>query len=157
MITGAGVSVPSGLRPYRGSGGRWTQEGTSAMAMATASYFFVNQRQAWSWNLARRTEVMHAEPNDAHCAIVELERTLGDRFVLITQNVDRLHLRAGSSPERMIEIHGYLEGMRCMGVVWAWYLCHLSSMVGLKRMRSPMSTWNYSSVPNAVRRHVRTC
>ena len=115
MIPGAGVSVPSGLRPYRGSGGRWTEEGVSAMAMATASYFFANQRRAWSWNLARRTEVMRAEPNDAHGAIVELEQILGDRFMLITQNVDRLHLRAGSSPEAMIEIHGYLEGMRCMG------------------------------------------
>ncbi|MEN8237662.1 MAG: Sir2 family NAD-dependent protein deacetylase [Actinomycetota bacterium] len=115
VITGAGVSVPSGLRPYRGKGGRWTEEGMSAMSMATASYFFANQEQGWAWNLVRRTEVMRAEPNDAHHAIVELDRILGDRFVLVTQNVDRLHLRAGSSPERTVEIHGYLEGMRCTG------------------------------------------
>lgn len=113
VITGAGISVESGLRPYRGSGGRWTDEGVSAMKMATAAYFFRNPQKSWAWSLTRRNEVRAAEPNAAHDAIVELDRILGDRFVLITQNVDRLHLRAGSPPERMIEIHGYLDGMRC--------------------------------------------
>lgn len=113
VITGAGISVESGLRPYRGSGGRWTDEGVSAMKMATAAHFFRHPEKSWAWSLIRRTEVRAAEPNAAHDAIVELDRILGDRFVLITQNVDRLHLRAGSPPERTIEIHGYLDGMRC--------------------------------------------
>jgi NAD-dependent deacetylase len=115
VITGAGISVESGLRPYRGAGGRWTDEGASAMKKATAAYFLRHPEKSWAWHLDRRSEVLAAAPNRAHDAIALLERSLGDRFTLITQNIDRLHLRAGGTPERTIELHGYLDGMRCSG------------------------------------------
>ncbi len=115
VITGAGVSVESGIRPYRGTGGRWTMEGAAAMKKATAAYFVRHPEESWAWHLDRRSEVPAAAPNRAHDAIALLERSLGDRFTLITQNIDRLHLRAGSTPERIIELHGYLDGMRCSG------------------------------------------
>ena len=115
VITGAGVSVESGIRPYRGVGGRWTEEGASAMKKATASYFVRHPEESWAWHLDRRSEVLAAAPNRAHDAVALLEASLGDRFTLITQNIDRLHLRAGGTPERTIELHGHLDGMRCSG------------------------------------------
>jgi NAD-dependent deacetylase len=115
VITGAGVSVESGIRPYRGAGGLWTAEGASAMKKATAAYFVRHPEESWAWHLDRRSEVLAAEPNRAHDAIALLERSLGERFTLITQNIDRLHLRAGSTPERIVELHGHLDGMRCSG------------------------------------------
>jgi len=115
VITGAGVSIASGLRPYRGAGGRWTEEGTRAMKKATASYFLRYPEKSWAWHLARRSEVLAASPNAAHDAIADLEMVFGERFTLLTQNIDRLHLRAGSTRERTIELHGYIDGMRCTG------------------------------------------
>src|SRR5690606_22585226 len=65
----------------------------------------------WRFYSQRRAGVMKAEPNAGHRAIAALEAKLGDRFLLVTQNVDALHLRAGS--ERVIEIHGNLLKTRC--------------------------------------------
>jgi len=89
VITGAGVSIASGLRPYRGAGGRWTEEGSGAMVKATASYFHRYPEESWSWHLARRSEVLAAEPNVAHHAIADLEAAFGAQFTLITQNIGR--------------------------------------------------------------------
>ena len=113
IVTGAGISVTSGLRTYRGGEGLWTEEGSSAMARATAAFFFRKPEESWAWHLARRAEAHRASPNAAHHAIADLEKHLGDRLTLVTQNVDRLHLRAGSTPERTIEVHGHVDGMRC--------------------------------------------
>jgi NAD-dependent deacetylase len=114
-ITGAGVSAESGLRTYRGDGGLWTEEGMTAMTMATAAYFVRNPQKSWEWYLNRRIEARRASPNRAHHAAADLADTLGDRFTLITQNIDRLHHRAGMPLERQVEIHGHHEGMRCAG------------------------------------------
>lgn len=113
IVTGAGISVASGIRTYRGDGGLWTEEGSTAMARATAAFFFRKPEQSWAWHLARRTEVHGASPNTAHHAVADLEKRLGKRMTLVTQNIDRLHLRAGSTPERTIEVHGHVDGMRC--------------------------------------------
>lgn len=113
VITGAGVSAESGLRTYRGEGGLWTEEGRSAMTMATAAYFMRNPQESWEWYLTRRIEARRASPNRAHHAVADLADALGDRFTLITQNIDRLHHRAGLPLDRQIEIHGHHEGMRC--------------------------------------------
>jgi NAD-dependent deacetylase len=67
--------------------------------------------EIWAWYLYRRGVCRRAQPNAAHAALVELERALGDRFLLVTQNVDGLHRRAGS--ERVYAIHGDLERARC--------------------------------------------
>ncbi len=114
VVTGAGVSAESGIRTYRGTNGLWTTDGQEAMMMATAAFFLEHPRESWAWYLARRTEARAAEPNAAHHAIAEMGRILEGRFMLIAQNIDRLHPRAGSRPEEMIELHGHIEGMRCM-------------------------------------------
>ena len=115
VLTGAGISVESGIPPYRGAGGRWTDGGIDAMTRATLAHFYDQPADAWQWHLSRRTEMMAAEPNDAHRAIARLDETFGDRFGLITQNIDRLHQAAGSTPQRTVELHGHMQAMRCSG------------------------------------------
>jgi NAD-dependent deacetylase len=113
FITGAGISSESGIRTYRGEDGMWTTDGAAAMSKATMAYFSRYPERSWQWHLSRRSEVLAAEPNAAHHSLARLESVLGDRFALITQNVDRLHIRAGNSVNRTIEIHGHYGGMRC--------------------------------------------
>ena len=113
FITGAGISAESGIRTYRGDDGLWTTDGTAAMSKATLTYFSRYPERSWRWHLDRRAEVLDAEPNEAHVAIGRLESALGDQFSLITQNVDRLHIRAGNTQQRTIELHGHYGGMRC--------------------------------------------
>jgi NAD-dependent deacetylase len=113
VVTGAGISAESGIRTYRGEDGLWTADGAAAMSKATLAYFSRYPERSWQWYLDRRAETLDARPNAAHYALARLEATLGDRFTLITQNIDRLHLVAGNSEQRTIEVHGHYAGMRC--------------------------------------------
>ena len=69
--------------------------------------------ECWKWYLMRFLICREAEPNDGHRAIVDAEEILGDRFSLVTQNIDGLHLRAGSSFDNCYQIHGSINHMRC--------------------------------------------
>ena len=117
VLTGAGISAESGIPTFRGKEGYWTV-GSSVyhpQQMATHAAFLRMPVEVWRWYLYRRTVCRRAVPNQAHTALVALEQRLGRRFRLITQNVDGLHLRAGSSPERTYQIHGNVDFMRCAG------------------------------------------
>jgi NAD-dependent deacetylase len=83
--------------------------------MATLRMFRHTPDEVWAWYLYRMGVCQAASPNPGHRALVEIERLFGDRFTLITQNVDGLHLRAGNSPERTFQIHGNVFFMRCAG------------------------------------------
>ncbi len=107
------MSAESGIRTYRGANGMWTDGGQDAMMKATGAFFAQQPRTSWKWHLTRRTEAREAEPNASHISIADMSRILGSRFMLITQNIDRLHHRANTPPNTMIELHGHLEGMRC--------------------------------------------
>jgi NAD-dependent deacetylase len=115
VLTGAGISAESGIPTFRGEEGYWTvgSENYHPQQMATRSAFARMPDEVWAWYLYRLGVCRAAAPNAAHQAVVELEAAYGDRFTLITQNIDGLHRRAGSSPERTYEIHGCLESMRC--------------------------------------------
>lgn len=115
VLTGAGVSAESGIPTFRGPEGYWTigSREYRPEQMATEFQFRRDPWEVWAWYLYRRTVCLDASPNQAHHAIVRIERILGDRFRLVTQNVDGLHLRAGNSPERTFQIHGNLHFMRC--------------------------------------------
>ena len=113
FVTGAGISAESGIRTYRGEDGMWTTDGAAAMSKATLAYFSRYPERSWQWHLDRRAEVLNAEPNAAHYSLARLETALEDRFALVTQNVDRLHIGAGNSIRRTVEIHGHYGGMRC--------------------------------------------
>jgi NAD-dependent deacetylase len=81
--------------------------------MATYQMFQSNPDDVWQWYLYRLGVCQRAEPNAGHKALVDMERRLEDRFTLITQNVDGLHLRAGSTEPRTYQIHGNIQFMRC--------------------------------------------
>ncbi len=115
VLTGAGVSAESGIPTFRGPEGYWTvgSEAYQPQEMATRRMFLKQPYEVWKWYLYRRSVCAAAEPNPGHQALAEMERLFGDRFHLITQNVDNLHIRAGSSPERTFQIHGNVFRMRC--------------------------------------------
>ncbi len=111
VLTGAGVSVESGLRPFRGPDGWW--RGHDPLRLATPEAFAADPALVSEWYDERRLAALAAEPNAAHHAIAALERHVvgaGGRFALLTQNVDALHRRAGS--ERVVELHGNLTVWR---------------------------------------------
>ncbi|MBT3222094.1 MAG: RNA polymerase subunit sigma [Proteobacteria bacterium] len=115
ILTGAGISAESGIPTFRGEEGYWKVGSRNYRPehMATWSNFCRMPEDVWAWYLYRLGVCRNAQPNAAHHAVVKLERALGDRMILITQNVDGLHLRAGSSRERTYQIHGNIEFMRC--------------------------------------------
>lgn len=115
VLTGAGISSESGIPTFRGKDGYWTvgSKEHHPEEMATVRMFKVSPYEVWQWYLYRKTVCAQVKPNLGHLAIVELEKVFQDRFVLITQNVDGLHLRAGNAPDRTYQIHGNLNFMRC--------------------------------------------
>lgn len=114
-LTGAGISAESGIPTFRGPEGYWTvgSQVYHPQEMATFSMFTHQPEEVWKWYLYRMGVCAAAAPNRGHQALVEMERRFGDRFTLITQNIDGLHLRAGNSPARTYQIHGNVFHMRC--------------------------------------------
>jgi len=114
-LTGAGISAESGIPTFRGPEGYWSVGSRvyRPQELATWATFVRDPELVWPWYLWRRSVCRAAAPNPAHHALVALDGALGDRFRLVTQNVDGLHLRAGSPPERTWTIHGNIEQMRC--------------------------------------------
>ncbi len=115
VLTGAGISAESGIPTFRGAEGYWRigSRNYHPTELATYSAFCEMPDQVWAWYLYRRSVCRAARPNPAHEAVAHLGSALGERQVLITQNVDGLHLRAGSPPETTYEIHGNIDFMRC--------------------------------------------
>lgn len=109
VLTGAGVSAESGLPTFRGAGGIW--RGYSATQIATPEAFHADPLMVWQFYSMRRRKHQEVKPNPAHFALAELERQLGERFFLCTQNVDSLHEQAGS--QRVLHMHGRLMMTRC--------------------------------------------
>jgi NAD-dependent deacetylase len=108
VLTGAGISAESGIPTFRGEGGLWRNY--RAEDLATPEAFARDPKLVWEWYDWRRGVCAKAHPNDGHRVIAEMERHYGD-FLLITQNVDALHPRAGS--RKLVEIHGNVFRARC--------------------------------------------
>ena len=117
VLTGAGISAESGIPTFRGTEGYWTLGSRNYMPeeMATESMFRTLPEEVWRWYLYRFGICQKFEPNAAHWALSSLESTLEARFALVTQNIDGLHRRAGSSLERTYCIHGDAAFVRCAG------------------------------------------
>jgi NAD-dependent protein deacetylase/lipoamidase len=109
VLTGAGVSAESGVPTFRGADGLWRRH--RAEDLATPEAFARDPRLVWEWYEWRRRLIATRRPNPAHEAIAALE-TRVQEFLLITQNVDGLHRRAGS--RRLVELHGSLWRVRCL-------------------------------------------
>ncbi len=107
-LTGAGISVESGIPPFRGKGGLW--EKYDIEEYATIDVFLTNPGKAWILLKELGETCVKASPNDAHKALAELEE-MGRLSSVITQNIDGLHHKAGSN--RVIEFHGSYKTMTC--------------------------------------------
>ncbi len=113
VLTGAGISTDSGIPDFRGPKGVWTKN-PGAEKMATLQHYVADpevRRRAWQNRL--ESPAWRAEPNEGHRALVDLERR-GKLHTLITQNVDGLHHKAGTSPEIVVEIHGNVREVTCL-------------------------------------------
>jgi NAD-dependent deacetylase len=113
VLTGAGISTDSGIPDFRGPRGVWTRD-RSAEALATLdTYVSDADVRKRSWRTRADHPAWSARPNAAHLALVELERS-GKLRAIVTQNIDELHQRAGSSPGRVIEVHGTMFRVTCL-------------------------------------------
>jgi NAD-dependent deacetylase len=109
VLTGAGVSAESGLRTFRDGNGLW--EDHRVEDVASPEGFERDPALVWRFYSQRRQGAKDCAPNAGHRTLAQVERHLGDRFLLATQNVDGLHSRAGN--ERVVEPHGTLFKTRC--------------------------------------------
>lgn len=107
VITGAGISAESGVPTFRGPGGLWRQ--FRAEDLATPEAFARDPKLVWEWYDYRRRELAKVQPNPAHHALAEMETE--KTCLVATQNVDRLHQKAGS--QQVVEIHGCIWEVRC--------------------------------------------
>jgi NAD-dependent deacetylase len=113
VLTGAGISTDSGIPDFRGPQGQWTKD-PQAEKMATIQHYVADPEvRKRSWRDRLSSPAWTATPNAGHLALVALEGR-GSLDTLITQNVDGLHQMAGSSPDRVIEIHGTMRTVTCL-------------------------------------------
>ncbi len=118
ILTGAGISAESGLQTFRDAGGLW--EGANVEDVATPRGWRKNPAMVLDFYNYRRQQVLTAEPNLAHVALAELEQTAN--VSIITQNIDDLHERAGST--RVLHLHGQILVMRSETDELLKYPCH---------------------------------
>ena len=117
VLTGAGISTDSGIPDFRGPDGVWTRD-PEAERYSTIEHYLSDPElrvRAWQWRMSN--PAWTAQPNPGHRALVDLERS-GRMELLVTQNIDGLHVRAGSDPERVVEVHGSIRGARCVECDW---------------------------------------
>jgi len=122
VLTGAGVSAESGIPTFRGRDGYWRN--LDPAKLATPEAFASDPKLVWEWYRERRQRIRSAQPNPAHQAIVKLAAH-ADEFLLLTQNVDDLHLRAESDGQRLsrdkiVQIHGDIFETRCSRCESRW-------------------------------------
>jgi len=115
VITGAGISAESGIPTFRGKDGYWRN--LDPAKIATPEAFERNPQLVWEWYRERRAAIRAAQPNRAHIAVTKLEKHCSE-FLLATQNVDDLHLRAQyegetMSSDKVVQIHGDIFLTRC--------------------------------------------
>jgi NAD-dependent deacetylase len=114
VLTGAGISTDSGIPDYRGPQGVWRRD-PDAERLSTYAYYMSDPNiRVRAWRMRLETAVWKAEPNAAHRALVDLERS-GTPVRIITQNVDGLHQKAGSNPRKVVELHGTVSEVVCTG------------------------------------------
>ena len=112
-LTGAGISTDSGIPDFRGPQGVWTKNPKAERLASIEHYMSDRDVRVAAWNSRLNSPVWRAEPNAGHRALVDLEQR-GRLHCLVTQNVDGLHLKAGSSSDSLIEVHGTAHDVVCM-------------------------------------------
>jgi NAD-dependent deacetylase len=113
VLTGAGISTDSGIPDFRGPSGVWTKDPAAEKASHIDHYVGDPEVRRRAWRTRAESPALHAEPNAGHRALVELERS-GRLGCIVTQNIDGLHLAAGSDPDRVVEVHGTMREAVCL-------------------------------------------
>src|SRR5215213_7571127 len=109
VLTGAGISTPSGIPDFRSEGtGLWSRD--EPLEVASLSTFRTAPERFFQWFQPLAEQIFHARPNPAHLALAEFERS-GHLRTIVTQNIDSLHQKAGS--QHVIEMHGTLSTLSC--------------------------------------------
>jgi NAD-dependent deacetylase len=166
VLTGAGISTESGIPDFRGPNGVWTRN-PEAEKLSTIQHYLADpevRKASWLSRLAH--PAFEAQPNDGHRALVELERR-GKLHALITQNIDGLHVRAGNTPARVIEVHGTLHRVVCLDCGWKGPTRHALERVrrgeadpSCERcggiLKSDTISFGQALVPEVIERALRT-
>ena len=113
VLTGAGISTDSGIPDFRGPQGVWTRNPIAELAADYGDYLADPQLRERAWLARRDNPAWQAEPNAGHRALADLERA-GRSVRVLTQNIDRLHQKAGSSARRVLELHGNMFEVVCV-------------------------------------------
>lgn len=112
-MSGAGISTESGIPDFRGPNGLWTKNPAAERLSSFQTYIEDPEVRRQSWQARASHTAWAAEPNGGHRALVQLEQT-GRLLAILTQNIDGLHQKAGSSPELVIELHGTMFDTVCL-------------------------------------------
>ena len=112
VLTGAGISTESGIPDFRGPRGVWTRNPAAEKQSTIQNYLAEPEVRKAAWRARVDSPAWSAQPNLGHRALVALERR-GKLHALVTQNIDELHQRAGSSPEKVVEVHGSMRRVMC--------------------------------------------
>jgi NAD-dependent deacetylase len=119
VLTGAGISTDSGIPDFRGPNGVWTKNPAAERMFTLQNYVADPEVRRAAWQSRKTHTAWTAEPNAAHHALVDLERS-GRLVAIVTQNIDGLHQLAGSDPDRIIEIHGTMREVACLSCAGRW-------------------------------------
>jgi NAD-dependent deacetylase len=114
VLTGAGISTDSGIADFRGPQGLWTKNPEAEKMATLSAYVSDPELRARSWQNRLTSSMWSAQPNAGHRALVDLERS-GRLDLLVTQNIDGLHQKAGTNADRIVEIHGSSLDVMCLG------------------------------------------
>ncbi|WP_107658795.1 SIR2 family NAD-dependent protein deacylase [Nocardia suismassiliense] len=117
VLTGAGISTDSGIPDFRGPRGVWTKDPIAELLSTYDNYLADPDLRQRAWLARRDNPAWQAQPNAAHAALAELAQA-GRAVTIITQNIDRLHQRAGFPDDRVIEIHGNMFEVVCVECVY---------------------------------------
>lgn len=113
VLTGAGISTESGIPDFRGPNGVWTRDPEAEKLSDIRSYTASREIRVKAWKARAAHPAFTAQPNAGHRALADLERD-GRLHTLITQNVDGLHQKAGTSDDKIVEIHGTVRDVECL-------------------------------------------
>lgn len=114
VLTGAGISTDSGIPDFRGQQGVWTRNPVAELSANYRDYLLNPELRVRTWIARRDNPAWRAEPNAGHRALARLEQS-GRSVRILTQNIDRLHQKTGSTPRKVLELHGNMFEVVCVG------------------------------------------
>jgi NAD-dependent deacetylase len=136
VFTGAGISTESGIPDFRSPGGIWSQYNQDDLTYQKFRSHEKYRKIYWEYDQARYPAMKSALPNAAHKAVVEIEET-GRLLALITQNIDGLHQDAGSSPDKVYELHGTVREVTCLDCHTRWVREEITELMDREGIHVP--------------------